>query len=271
MKHSKLIELLRDLQDRYMVFEPLGGNNGDRLIELGARYLMERERVKLSNEVQSDSVIVINGSGDLTYHPSEKPIEETRQWQIFTTYPNNVVILLPSSTTNLNVSMISTAINARSAKTILFARDSLSYSFLLSLKSDLVEVHLDHDMAFALYNTSWLNEVKSYSNEDNLLIVERFDSERASEPSGSHLVAKRIAKVFPDSFKNFVKQRVLRKFYEDTVFVGQSKNKVAEVFPLEAYSKVVSADISLPKNYNFDEFVMQVASAGIVVSTRLHV
>jgi exopolysaccharide biosynthesis predicted pyruvyltransferase EpsI len=268
MKHDQVIKKLTEIQNNLVYFEQLGGNNGDNLIEMGALEVFSRLNIKLVSDPESAEVIVINGSGDLSYHPASKPIEETRQAKHFIKFPDKLVILLPSSSTPVNADRIAGIIKKRTAQTIIFARDAKSHKLFQAFEAPSVEVYLDHDMAIGLIGSKWLNDLTLQKRADNLLIVERFDAEGATTPPMIYRTPSILRSLIPRAIKNFVKKKALTSVHKNTPFINEA---VKKHFPNVEYQTLIAADISLPQNHTFEEFSLSVARASVVVSTRLHV
>lgn len=268
--HTLVNEKLSQLKGKTVYFEPLGGNNGDNLIEMGSLEVFKRLNLTLTKDSAAADVIVINGSGDLSYHSSNDPIESTRQVSTMLKNNDKPVILLPSSTKPGNAKNMAKAVAGRNAPTIVFARDEISYGLFKEYLPGNIEVLLDYDMAFGLVGSEYINNLKKVSGKNSLLIVERFDKEGATELP---LVYKAgfLRSLMPTGIKVILKKMLLNSVHTGTPFVKQCKEKVSQVFPAVKYYGIVAADISLPQNYTFDEFSKTVAQSAVVVSTRLHV
>ncbi len=271
--HSSVLKALRPYSGRAIYFDALGGNNGDNLIELGAREVLANLEIRLADHPLEGDAIVVNGSGDLSYLPRSRAIETTRQARDLADYPDKPLILLPSSTTEFNAERIARIVQRRSAETHLFARDALSLSRLSVHCSANANVEIDHDMAFALLGSDFINTLMTspsgLSEPVTLLIVERFDEERASELPA--LYRSPIRRLIPRSVRKALKTRVLPSVHSNTAFAAAAAGKADELFPGMKYDRRVAADISLPQNHTFRDFVSSVVSSTTVVSTRLHV
>jgi len=271
MKHTAVIDKLKEFNSQTVFFEPLGGNNGDNLIEMGAMEIFKNTNINLQNKVQDAATIIINGSGDLSYHPASKPIEETRQAKYLINFPDKPVILLPSSSTPINVDRLIPILKNRNSQTILFARDSISFDLLKKLEGPKVEVYLDHDMAFGLYESQWLKRLSEKVTNGPLLVVERFDAEGATSPPMVYRTPIFLRSLIPNGLKNLIKRKTLESIHKNTSFVTEASDEVRKAFPSLVYADIKAADISLPQNYSFDSFAESVATSCGVVSTRLHV
>ncbi|MGB5943440.1 MAG: polysaccharide pyruvyl transferase family protein [Leeuwenhoekiella sp.] len=269
--HSVVNKQLSKIKNKKVFFEPLGGNNGDTLIEMGAKTVLEKNGIQLVKTPTEAEIIVINGSGDLSYVHDDQPIAETRQSRLITKYHQTPVILLPSSCTVANAQKLSTPLKKRSAETILIARDNYSFENLKKLSSPQVKIYCDHDMAFGLLGSSWLENKKTESTtSENLLVIERFDAEAATVAPAIYSKTDWFRKVLPAGMKSALKHIFLNKIQESTPFVKESTKLVADYIPHIAYNNIQAADISLPRNYTFEEFIASEQRASIVISTRLH-
>lgn len=270
MIHTVVAEVLDNLREKKVYFEALGGNNGDTLIEMGAKVLLKHHQVNLVDNFNDADIILINGSGDLSYHQSNQPIEETRQASILLKYRDIPVILLPSSCTPGNAEKLKDILRKRIAPTTLIARDEISFGNFRTMESEKVKVFSDHDLAFGLVGSKWLKKVKMNLQNNQLIIVERFDAEGCTTPPAFYTRTARLRSLIPAGIKQQIKKRYLGKMYANTPFVSKSEKMVKEFFPELHYDEVKAADISLPQNYSFEKFVEELAGASVVVSTRLH-
>ena len=271
MKHEAVLTKLNAIRGLKFYFEPLGGNNGDKLIELGALRVFEVIGLKEVKKIEEAEVIVINGSGDLSYHPVSKPIEETRQATLLRKFSQVPIILLPSSCTPANAQRLASIVQGRQAPTILFARDAYSFSSLKELATPKIEVLLDHDMAFGLAGSNWLESWKDSPVNNDLLVVERFDAEGATALPMVYKTPQFLRSLVPRKIKTLIKKKSLGTIHANTPFIEEAAIKVKEYFPGSGYQKIKAADISLPQNHSFEEFCSDIAAASVVVSTRLHV
>ena len=270
--HTKVIGELNKIKNKKIYFEALGGNNGDNLIEMGAQEVFKSLGLMLVSNIDDSDVIVINGSGDLSYHNElEDPIDNSRQVKIMLRNASKPVILLPSSCKEENVRKLDTLLKRRTASTIIFARDEISFNSLKTGLSDNIELYLDHDMALGLMNSELIQNLRRVKEKKQLLIVERFDGESASGDVPLVYKAKKLRQLMPGSIKRILKKILLKKVYSDTPFVEQAKDKVSELFPEMRFDQVVASDVSLPQNHSFDNFTKTVAESEVIVSTRLHV
>lgn len=269
--HKAVITILEShFKGLKVYFEPLGGNNGDVLIEMGSKEVLKNTGINLVPDPAQAEAIVINGSGDLSYHSPDLPIENTRQAKMLLHDLSKPVLLLSSSCTEGNAKNLQTVLSKRQAKTFLVARDAISFAFLKKYAPETTDVQIDHDMAFALANSRFITDLLNMPQSNNLLIVERFDAEGATRPPAIYRAGK-LRALIPNGLKDWLKRMLLGRIHASTPFVTEVKAKVKSAFPDIAYKDVLAADVSLPQNYTLEEFTQSVAKASVVVSTRLHV
>lgn len=281
-------ELLSAYRDRKFFFDPMGGNHGDKLIELGSMETFKRLEIQLIRNPRKAEFIVINGGGGMT------PL-----WgyglQILGSYsknfPHTPLIVLPSSWDVRDVDIASLLKNHK-APIYLYARDPYSFAILKKIKfANDVRVGLDHDMAFNLQGTLFLKRLNERRAERHLLIVERGDVE---SPTGKKhlepLLIRLIKLSIPKEIRHCLPQPVLsslrsmaysldrlafgrkrRKEAARSKFAKQSVELVKRKHPEFDSLPVYAADISLPSFCSFWQFSLAVAQAAVVVTTRLHV
>jgi len=271
MMHTIVINKLKELKGKKVYFEPLAGNNGDNLMRLGAMVLFKELGLDLVDDISKAETVVVSGNGDLTIHPKNKPIEKSLLGLALLKYKDLPVIVLPCSCIASNAKRLSDIFNLRTGSTTIIARDEISYSLFREFAPANVEVYVDHDMSFALIGSDWLNDVKKRISNNSLLVVERFDAERATKPPGVFRIPVLFRSLVPNSLKNLIKKRALGAVYGNTPFVTEAISKAREHFPSLNYNVVKTGDISLPQNYSFESFVAEIANASAVVSTRMHV
>lgn len=255
-------------------FVPLQGNNGDYLIELGAREVFERLGVSIVEQPELADVIIINGGGGFAsgyYDHGYSILTSLAQ-----DYPSIPLVLLPSTLLfSEELELFVTVLNERAESVWLYARDRKSFDSLRALPfNDSVSILLDHDMAFYLKGGALFEQWKGCLSEKTLLVVERLDLEQSTLGNPylnwmtlHHAWFKR------KWLRRFTQRAICGKFGQ-TPFLrdakslyGQSRRHRNERLP----EKVLYEDISLEVLFDFDYFIDAIASASMVVTTRLHV
>lgn len=250
-------------------FDPLWGNNGDKLIEMGARkFLRTQGKILVDRPGQSDAIVLNGGAGMTTVWRGNT---FSRLEDYIKLGAKNVVVLpstvhLPEETLRRAAKL---ALDNRCVLTV-FAREKPSFERLKNALADVSEIHLGHDMAFFLSPEDFaFLKLRSPLNEKYTLVVERRDAESSTEiskPTASRMPFKHL---IPMSIKRPLKRRRVRNLMHNTEFVDRCR---AHVRDYANYSdKIIAGDISIPSLYSFDEFISYSNYADATFTTRLHV
>jgi exopolysaccharide biosynthesis predicted pyruvyltransferase EpsI len=262
--------LLADYRGARAFFDPLVGNNGDRLIEMGSRRALADAQLNLVDDVQQAELIIMNGG----YGISDLYLEGLQTLRHYgTQYPDVPLVVLPSSI-RVDAPVLSEALGTHRAPTRLYAREEYTLQALRATAfATPVDIGLDHDMAFHLQQSAWFETVRRMCREQHWLIVERTDAEaRTAASSAGVPVPRSFVGALPGGLR-----RVLRR-----VRVRQHRLRAARTaFALEARRRmqadartslpVYAADISIPDICAFDEFTRLIARSAGVATNRLHV
>ena len=281
-------ELLSIYKGKKVFFDPMWGNNGDKLIEMGSLEIIKKTGVQLIKNANKAELIVINGGAGMTrlWKHGFSILKRYNQQ-----YPDIPLVVLPSSWL-FEPTDLTALFNKRKAPCYLYARELYSLTLLqgINFKCE-VYLGLDHDMAFHLRETDYIHKLQAKQSRHHILVVERGDIESATglqhrnsilTPLIQHVILQSIMDIIPHATlsvlrgllvlpERFLFSRKKRKRAEQTVFakrcVEMARNKCPEFSKLPIYA----ADISLPSICNFNQFSLAAAQAGVVVTTRLHV
>ncbi|BAZ48935.1 exopolysaccharide biosynthesis protein-like protein [Nostoc sp. NIES-4103] len=278
---NPLLEELSKYRGKRIFFEPLHGNNGDKLIEMGSREMLQKLGANLVNQPQQADAIVVNGGAGMTdiwvhgFHT-------LRNYNCL--YPQTPLIVLPSSFwfTETNFASL---FSKRVAPAFIYAREPYSLKTLKDLvfPGD-VRLGIDHDMAFHLQDSLYIKNLQSKTAQKHILIVERNDPESVT---GSYQSEQTISTTKSSYIPKFIKRPIRRYILTplkhaalakslgeqgaNTTFVQESLNQVLQDHPNLAGLPVFAADISNPDLCSFHTFSKLIAEAAVVVATRLHV
>jgi exopolysaccharide biosynthesis predicted pyruvyltransferase EpsI len=261
-------EILNQYSSKRVYFEPLGGNHGDTLIEMGSRYLISQLGMILESDPRNAEVIVINGGGGFCVELWDKNLGGVQQFA--QTYPDQPLIILPSSVF-FQESNFASFFTGRSAPAYLFARDPYSFNMIRSLAYPAeVYVGLGDDMAFELRQSPFLVELRSRVEEKHILIIERFDVESATGTPQSINPSKLIKNILPGPLKHFLKKMIHKQRTMMTPFTHLALERLDKINAGYKHLPVIAQDVSSNVGFTFDQFSLAIAQAAVVVTTRLH-
>jgi len=280
---DSLQTVLMPYRGKPVFFEPLHGNNGDRLIEMGSRELLARLGITLVNQPDQAAVILLNGGAGMTdiwVHGFETLATYNRR------YPTIPLIICPSSFWFTQTDFPALFRDRRSPAWI-YARERYSLETLQALEfpGD-VRLGLDHDMAFHLQNSAYLRELRTKTAQKHILIVERNDPESVTgsyQPQVVSSSTSRWKQFIPKPIKQAVYRHVTiplrhRQIAQHlgeqgihTTFTQDCLHRLIQDDPSRATLPIFAADISDPALCNFHRFSQLIAEASVVAATRLHV
>jgi|Deesub1362A_J573_1020465.scaffolds.fasta_scaffold01190_4 exopolysaccharide biosynthesis predicted pyruvyltransferase EpsI len=288
-KISNLSDFFALVRGARIFFDPLWGNNGDKLIALGSLEAFRRHGIKLTRSPKHAQAIVLNGGGGMTPRWGALGV----LYNYVRSYPNKMIVVLPSSWESVETGGLTDALSLpRRAPVFLFAREkySLEALYALSVKYKNLTVGLDHDMAFQLQDTDFLARLKRRAEAKHILVVERKDKEASPGVKCSRpVLISLISNVVPAGVRTALPlrtrvkiasllapvERLITKLqtgsYEESAFYEQALQLVKNNHREHADLPVYVADVSLPTVCNFRNFCLAVAHAAVVITTRLHV
>lgn len=252
-------------------FDPLFGNHGDHLIELAAEQLLQDCGIGLVERAEDAELILINGGGGMAGRwPGMEIVLRYSQ-----NHPHIPLAVLPSSFL-FAAPQARELFAHRSAPIWLWAREKTSYQLLQSVRfNGDVHIGLDHDLAFGLAGSGWLEEAEQSVQGPGrqLLLVERDDWEGPTDRSRPLSVGG--LGFIPEDWRNAVRRLLVAPLRN-----RQDRDSLFRYAALELLSQngfaddrwsVLCADISLAETGSFDDFVTAIAQAAAIVTTRLHV
>lgn len=267
-----LAGFLAPLVGRPVYFEPLSGNNGDRLIEMGSRHVLTQHGIAFAATPAEADAIVINGGAGMTDLWQAGLDVLGRYARI---HPDKPLAVLPT-TFSLAPAKLASILAPRRGPTLLLGRERFSLDVLNAAElGPRVKIGIDHDMAFRLADSEFFTALWGRRSQRHILVVERGDAESATglreRALGPAIVRSAWRRVVPRAVSRCVKRHVVNRAYRDSPFVADSVRRVRDDRPSLAATRVIAADISRPDLYQFDAFADLVATAAAVVTTRLHV
>jgi len=262
-------DILDIIRGRRIYFKDLTINNGDELIELGARYFLSNADVISVTDSSEASVIIINGGGWLGVEIWNDNFSLLRQ--LAQDYRDKPIIIFPSSFYFHNYDFPS-LFKGRSAPCYLFARDRYSLETIQNYNypSD-VHIGVDHDMAWQLLNTEFIDDLKKKAREKHILIVERFDLENSTRQPLIMRIPIKLRRTIPDPLRRIIREKILLRPVEKTEFAQMTIQWIYQNYSNLVGLPVYSKDISNEYDFTFEQFIDYIVDAALIVTTRLHV
>ncbi|MGH9899414.1 MAG: polysaccharide pyruvyl transferase family protein, partial [Pyrinomonadaceae bacterium] len=254
-------------------FDPLYGNNGDKLIEMGSRLTLERAGVKMVSNPSQAALIVLSGGASMTdiWEHGFKTLAKYNK-----SFPHIPLIVLPASY-SFKKTDFAAMFRDRKAEAKLFTREHYSLERLKSLRfPSEVQVNIDHDMAFRLHGSSFIKRLQASVSSKHILIVERADREAMTAandqllPNGFH-VPRVLVGVTTPLKRLIMSSALIRRKKSETPFAIKACERLFSDLPSLQKIPVHAADISNSRICSFHRFSALIASSAAVVTTRLHV
>lgn len=263
-------DALEPLSGRRVFYDPLWGNHGDKLIDLGSRATLARFGAKVVDDVEGAEAIVVNGSGGmLHYHKEALDRLALRASQA----GERPFVLLPSSFL-LDGIDLPALLGPRRAPTTLIARERPSLAQLRRFEFDQqVRIGLDHDMAFALAGSPFLRRLRASARKRHILIVERRDREGTTNATQRPIGPPGLKRLLPRRMRRSVKHMISRRSASvaSTAFAQHAVEAATALAPQADGLPLVCQDISDVGVASFRRFLTCVADAAVIVTNRLHV
>lgn len=264
------VDTLRCLSGQMVHFNELTGNNGDMLISNGARHAIERCGVKLCDSRSEASALVITGGAGLSsvWGGAYKEIDAYTTGEL----SQKPLVILPSTVSIESVDLPG-LLSQRTAKTIIFARERMSLERLLKgTWGPKVSIGLDHDMAFHLESSQWLEKLRNRCSDRHILVVERRDAEGLSGASDRAVpLPSGLKKMVPAPFKRSIKSYRHQQLRSNTEFAKWAISTARERLEIDGKLPVKTIDVSLTGLLTFDKFTSLIVESAAIVTTRLHV
>jgi exopolysaccharide biosynthesis predicted pyruvyltransferase EpsI len=269
-------DVLARYTGRACYLHEVSGNNGDELILVGSRFLLERAGCILVPTPQEADVLFINGG----FKSDFWPFANDTIHRFSTELPDKALVILPSSFL-FEETDFPGLFNGRTAPATILAREQPSLELLRAMDFPCeVEFGLDHDTAFALAHDPKIIKLRDRPTDRDLLIVERGDAERVSSMTESgvlnsgtiHAVA---ARTLPRPMLSLAARMVGRARRAKggqarSAFAQDAVSLAASVLGRDP-EVLLATDISRRSVCTYPEFCDEVARSEVIVSTRLHV
>lgn len=253
---SSFRRFLKQYQGRPVFFEPLSGNNGDRLITLGAERLFRATGVIRCPLPSEAELIVINGGGAMNDLWLGGLIK-LRDYCVG--YPRTPIVVGPSSYRFQGIRLSDFAL-PRQGSVVLFAREMYSYRELK--RQSLLpgwEFRHSQDVALELREAPLITVLRSQATDDYILAAMRKDKE-----GGESLVNSIRGDWLPRYLRTPLSKLRDKIVYRSKRGILDSIKKAETV-----EGPIIARDISV--SVAFDEFLSAVTHASLVVTDRLHV
>jgi len=251
-------EFLGQRLDVPTFFEPLGGNNGDELIRMGAEHLLTKLAISRVASPDEARLIVINGGGGMN-DIWRKGLEDFHRLR--STHPDTEIVIGPSSF-YFEQTDFAALIAAGRAPVTIFCRERASERLLHDiLPPGTADVRLSHDLAFELIDSEWLGFLRSGTAESHVLITLREDREGLVGSRRAGAAAR-----LPAPVRAPLKR--LHALYRRKQAGSNLSRLITQRGSFESLP-IVNADIST--SVSFDRFVDLIRSAALIITDRLHV
>ena len=272
---------LNELKGKRVYYDQLKGNRGDDLILLGIEQQVKKAGLEIVSDISQADHLLIKGGGALidSYGSLLKHIGDLLQ-----STPNMPATILPTSyhlTTNSLPKMCG---DSRKAPLRVYAREKYSFEALQKCKFDCpFELGMDHDSAFHLIGSKYLNNLANRPKKKHILIVERTDAEAVTKNSlnnskpakGANKPKAAITALLPQSLKYHLKHRLVLPKIENqartTAFASNTSDFIFKHHPDLKGLPIRCFDVSQNHLNTFDQFAQIIKDSAVVVSTRLHV
>lgn len=266
-------EELRSIKGRKVFFDPLVGNNGDRLHRMGSREALRRAGGQFVNRPENAEVIVMNGGAAMTVQ-WKYGLELLDRYS--KRFPNTELWVMPA-TYDIAGYDFAASFAGRTAPARLYCRERYSFEMLrpITFSTD-VRLGVDHDMAFHLLDSDYLRSLQAKCDQRHILVVERDDQESSTGLAGKAVpVPRGLKDLVPRSIKLALKRLHYRHITAprslDRPFIKKAVERVLADYPQFREMAVLPWDISHEDVCSFKDFGLVIAQAAAVVSTRLHV
>jgi exopolysaccharide biosynthesis predicted pyruvyltransferase EpsI len=259
VQKSPFYRFMESVRDRKTYFDELrGGNNGDTLILMGARQLLQKTGCKLVGSPENAEQIIVRGGGYMVdiYQSDFKRFVNYR-----TNYPDLPLIVGPSTYRFHNVNFRKVC-EISSSPFILFARDNISAGVLREVgMPEHCDVRVSQDSAFELRDSDFIANLLNNATEKHVLIAMRKDKEGVAG-----VLVKMRGTWLPKKIRrplSWIRDRMVARVSKDTISTILEHENVPNKLP------IIYRDIA--ESLCFDEFVATIRDAALIVTNRLHV
>jgi exopolysaccharide biosynthesis predicted pyruvyltransferase EpsI len=271
MKNLTFEQFLVDNLDAKIYLDPCKGNNGDSLILLGMKLLLDKVGSKVVSQPESSSLIIINGGG-MFIDAYSQGVEKLKYYT--NKFPNKNICIAPNSFFYKTDDFKNILDGVENNLTI-FSREKFSKIYIdkiIENKKNLVS-YIDHDLAFSLAKSPFLEQLKSKKEKiRSLLVVDRTDIENFNRRGKNSTLRQVYSKVCPFFIKQMLKY-IRREYFFlfGSKYKKKSISEINMIYPDAKIEDVLLLDISKQENCNFDEFVDYICYYEYIVTNRLHV
>jgi exopolysaccharide biosynthesis predicted pyruvyltransferase EpsI len=259
-EQSCFLRFMEKVAGRYTYFDEYpGGNNGDVIILKGNQHAMKKVGCKLVDSPGKAEQIVIRGGGVMVdiYQTDFKKLVEYRE-----KYPSVPLIYGPSTFRFRGADFRKICEISSASPLILFARDHNSAQAVREINPPAhCEIHVSHDLAFELYDSDFIADLRRNCAEKHILIAMRKDKEGFAK-----VLTKTSGTWLPKSVRrplSWVRDRLVAHVSQDIVETILKQEHVSDNLP-RIYRDVACS-------LSFEEFVASIRDAALIVTNRLHV
>lgn len=265
---TDLSEILDQYNHQRVFFELVGGNHGDTLIEMGARFFLSKYQFDYVDRPEQAQLIIVNGSGGFAvelWSPDLAGLQNLAR-----NYPSHPLIVLPSSFQFTQTDFAS-CFDQRTVPAYLFARENASYARITGLKyTSAVFTFLHRDMAFELQDSPFIKSLLSVSQTKHILLIERFDREATTHSPQELNISNSVKKALPAPLKRLLKKRLHQIRRQKSNFTSSALNRLYAELPEFIGLPVIAEDVSSNVGFTFEQFSHIITEAAVVISNRLH-
>ncbi len=218
------------------------------------------------------SLIVLNGGALMTAF-YKRGFEILRWYN--RDYADTLLAFIPA-TFGFEPDSFSELFQGRRAPVYFYAREQPSLDLLRSVKFPCpAQFGIDHDMAFHLQGTRYIEGLISSQRNRHVLIVERADPEGTTGLRTAAIGPSFFKRYLPKAIKTRIKHAVWERRARDqtklTEFARTALRGALADNPGWESLPVFSADISAQEVCTFKRFSQLIADAAVVITTRMHV
>ncbi len=263
-------EALARLKGRRVYFDPLTGDNGTRLIEIGTRWLLSDLVLTLVPSCREAEAIVLNGG-----------IWNARRAAAIETYsrlqPQLPIVVMPTTFT------WTPCLPERVSEITLLSRDMPSLQYLAPLQNPgSVTIGIDDDAAFLLTHTEFFRSLKAEVTAlKHVLVVERQDMESKEGLTISSAllpsISTNLKEMLPQGLRMALKRPINRRRWKartpemsGSLLATEGLDWLAKTHP-DINTPILVADVGLPDFFSFREYTTLIRDASAVLTSRLHV
>lgn len=243
------------------------GNNGDLLIEMGSRHVHRKFGLRYVTEPRHADLLIVRGNGSFV-EGDDAVLKIVLGYAA--DHPDIPLCVEPSSFLYHEL-QLNPLIRGRTAPLYLFARDEVSFRYLLRQRGAAIEVGLDHDLALSLRDSSLIAKLRPM-DVDKILVVERMDIEHPFRSKPHFKAALRAYRsIVPKRVRGIAKPLVNRlRSHAPSRIRKEAAALLDARFPELTHLPRVFEDVSDRATHDFESFLGTIATSAVVVTSRLH-